>query len=606
MVDHRNRVFASDGDLLWDGLPWGLFWVQNEEIQGVNRALRERLGAEEGAFLARSYRDLLDRLMDLGDQPQQLYEDFNTALARVNQIPEVTFTITEQTKEHWSLFLFPLERSEQDARMWGGMLWETSRVQYTIEFQQHLLNRFLVETRRPLASLEGNVKALLANLRLWQPDLIEEFLENIHQDLRKVIASADQGAALMRIRREEAFLRPESVNLSALLRRALEAIRNQQDRFSFQIGKVPDQVIVRADPLRLKEALLSLLKSLETTAEKPLHVDVTVEQKRFWVQINFKFRAFQFSPRQEGVLSGDHRLDPGQGQTGPLFDLYLAQKQILAHGGKIWIETPFPDLGEGSRLAFTLPAMPGEITEPSSSPLRTRKPGDQDQTVLIVEHRPDIQHYLRSIFQDRGYEAKIAVDERSMLDIIAASPPDLILLPEALPHVDGVMLCRAIRRWSSLPIIMLTTRSRLEDLVSAFEAGVDDYLVSPFQSRELLLRAEALLYRDGLQQTATDPDVFERAGVRINYNTQEVWVRGVRMEFTPIEYRLLAYMSRHRRQVLTYEQMIQSIWETPEAGSRQGLFTHISRLREKIEQDPKNPKYIKTRWGVGYVFMPEY
>ncbi|MCK4488900.1 MAG: response regulator transcription factor, partial [Anaerolineales bacterium] len=100
------------------------------------------------------------------------------------------------------------------------------------------------------------------------------------------------------------------------------------------------------------------------------------------------------------------------------------------------------------------------------------------------------------------------------------------------------------------------------------------------------------------------PDLFNSGDLRINYSTRQVWLRGKLVELTPIEYNLLRYMSQHRKQIMPYEQIIERAWEGPEKGSRQGLFVHIRRLRKKIEDDPKDPRLIQNKWGVGYIFSP--
>jgi DNA-binding response OmpR family regulator len=136
--------------------------------------------------------------------------------------------------------------------------------------------------------------------------------------------------------------------------------------------------------------------------------------------------------------------------------------------------------------------------------------------------------------------------------------------------------------------------------VSALEAGADDHIGKPYRLEELLARLEALLRRAGgaEQQGA---DIFQSRDLRIDYGARLVWVRGEQLSLTPIEYTLLETLSRHQNQVLSYQQLIERAWEGPDQGTRQGLFVHISRLREKIERDPENPVLIKNRWGVGYV-----
>ena len=151
---------------------------------------------------------------------------------------------------------------------------------------------------------------------------------------------------------------------------------------------------------------------------------------------------------------------------------------------------------------------------------------------------------------------------------------------------------------------MISSRTNPDDLTHAFQTGVDDYIRKPFQIEELLVRIQATIRRGQNTDQVFTPDIFSAGDVRINYSTHQVWIRASQVELTPIEYNLLSYMSRHQRQVLSYDQIIERAWEGPEKGTRQGLFVHIRRLREKIELDIKDPKIITNKWGVGYIFSP--
>jgi DNA-binding response OmpR family regulator len=209
------------------------------------------------------------------------------------------------------------------------------------------------------------------------------------------------------------------------------------------------------------------------------------------------------------------------------------------------------------------------------------------------------------ILSEAGYQVEIAPDGPTALDIIQAAPPEVILLDWVLPGMGGLSVCRSIRRWSDVPIMMVTSLTAQEELVAALDAGADDYLLKPFAGSELLARIRALLRRTDSWSLAEAPDRFSADGMIIDYETRQVWRQGEQVELTPTEYDLLAYMARHPRQVLTYRQLIDRVWEGRGAVTRHGLFVHVSRLRKKIEANPDEPHFIGTRWGVGYIFLPE-
>jgi DNA-binding response OmpR family regulator len=182
----------------------------------------------------------------------------------------------------------------------------------------------------------------------------------------------------------------------------------------------------------------------------------------------------------------------------------------------------------------------------------------------------------------------------------------IILLDWVLPDMDGIAVCRNIRRWSKVPVIMVTSKTSQEDLIAALDAGADDYVTKPFRGEELLARMRALLRRGSRREQAEEPDQYREEGLLINFESRSVWLNGELLDLTPTEYDLLEYLVHHRRQVLTYDQLIDALWDHDGEGTRHSLFVHISRLRNKIEQNPKEPRFIQTRWGVGYAFMSEH
>jgi DNA-binding response OmpR family regulator len=147
-------------------------------------------------------------------------------------------------------------------------------------------------------------------------------------------------------------------------------------------------------------------------------------------------------------------------------------------------------------------------------------------------------------------------------------------------------------------------RDSVDDRLYAYRLGVDDYLQKPFLMEELLAKVRVFTSRQEVAQGSITPEIYHEGSIRIDYGTRQVWVRGNLVQLTPIEYNLLVYLTRQGRQIIPYEQLLENVWEGPEKGTRQGLFVHVRRLREKIEQDPKNPLIIINKWGIGYEFNP--
>jgi DNA-binding response OmpR family regulator len=226
--------------------------------------------------------------------------------------------------------------------------------------------------------------------------------------------------------------------------------------------------------------------------------------------------------------------------------------------------------------------------------------------ILVVEDEPSIAEVTRLYLQRAGYRVQVLGDGNAALEFLARETPDLVVLDLMLPGVDGLEITRWLRARSDIPIIMLTARREETDRVLGFEMGADDYVVKPFSPRELVSRVRAVLRRT--QGTPSSPvqaqSVLEFEGLVIDPNTRQVRVRGEEVPLTAREFDLLHLFARHPRQVFSRDQLLDLVWGVNEYIDPSTVTVHVRRLREKIEPDPSQPRYILTVWGVGYKFEP--
>ncbi|MDE0220295.1 MAG: response regulator transcription factor [Spirochaetaceae bacterium] len=221
------------------------------------------------------------------------------------------------------------------------------------------------------------------------------------------------------------------------------------------------------------------------------------------------------------------------------------------------------------------------------------------RTVLIIEDEQRIAHWLKVRFERTGFDAEVAHDGRTGLALARARRPHLIVLDLMLPRLDGMQVCRILRRESSVPIIMLTARETRADRIAGLETGADDYVVKPFDPDEVIARAKAVLRRvdDKVQQTLTC------GRITIDETTRDVTVGGRRIDLSRALFALLAAFMRHPRQVLSREQLISLAFDDDFDAYDRAIDNHILRLRKQISIDGRQP--IQTVYGAGYRFVPE-
>jgi len=226
--------------------------------------------------------------------------------------------------------------------------------------------------------------------------------------------------------------------------------------------------------------------------------------------------------------------------------------------------------------------------------------------VLVVDDEPSLAQTVAYTLRREGFEVQTAADGPAAIDAVASTPPDVIVLDLLLPGVDGLEVCRRVRRSSAVPILMLTARGEELDRVVGLEVGADDYLAKPFSMRELVARIRALLRRrelliEEIGTTGKSEDgVLTGAGeIAIDVGGHHVTRRGDPVPLTPKEFALLETLVRHRGQVLSPGQLLQLVWGYSDSDTRT-VAVHIRSLRGKIEDDPSNPELIETVRGLGY------
>jgi len=227
------------------------------------------------------------------------------------------------------------------------------------------------------------------------------------------------------------------------------------------------------------------------------------------------------------------------------------------------------------------------------------------ETVLIVEDEENIQIAVKYNLQKEGYRVETAADGESGLELARSISPQLVILDVMLPGMNGLEVCRSIRRDATVPILMLTARGEEIDRVLGLEIGADDYLVKPFGMRELIARVKALIRRSTVAAASPSQPaarVLRSGDLEINVDSHVAMLRGKTLELKPKEFELLTLLVENKGRVFTREQVLDRLWGIDFIGDIRTVDVHIRWLREKIETDDAKPERIITVRGVGYRF----
>jgi DNA-binding response OmpR family regulator len=228
---------------------------------------------------------------------------------------------------------------------------------------------------------------------------------------------------------------------------------------------------------------------------------------------------------------------------------------------------------------------------------------DRSPEILVVEDSANIVELLELHLAREGYRVSSARDGVAALEALERKSFDLVILDWMLPKLDGLEVCKRLRARSSMPVLMLTARDEEMDKVLGLEMGADDYLTKPFGVRELLARIRALLRRSAAAPPAAEPPgTVELGELRIVADSRVATLRGEPLDLTPKEFDLLLFLAQNRGRVYSRTQLLDKVWGYSFEGYERTIDSHVQKLRKKIEADPREPKHLKTVWGVGYRF----
>ena len=221
--------------------------------------------------------------------------------------------------------------------------------------------------------------------------------------------------------------------------------------------------------------------------------------------------------------------------------------------------------------------------------------------ILVVDDEELLVKGIRFNLQNEGYEVICGYNGAEALQLVESEAPDLVILDVMMPEMDGFTACNRIREFSNVPVILLTARTDDMDKLLGFDHGADDYITKPFNILELKARIRALLRRSGVFTDAQTQTITVGA-ISLDPNTRNAYRNGTSIELTAREFDLIEFLMKNPNRVFSREALLDAVWTYEYRSDIRTLDVHIRRLREKLEENPADPQYIMTKWGVGYYF----
>ena len=455
------------------------------------------------------------------------------------------------------------------------------------------------ELRTPLTIIKGSTATVLGAPSAVDTAEMRQFFRIIDEQADHMRGLISDLLDVTRVEAGTLSVAPEPTDLAALVDEAREAFLRGGARNSVEVDLAPNLPRIVADRQRLAQVLNNLFSNASKYSPDWSAIGVSASVQDVYVAISVSDEGRGVSAeglphlfRKFSRIDSDD-LDRRIGGEG--LGLAICKGIVEAHGGRIWAESEGPGLG--TRFTFTIPAAyeAANGSAPSPGPMARGR-----ARVLAVDDEPQMLRLVRNTLSDAGYTPIVTGDPDEALRLIEVEKPDLILLDLMLPGADGIELMKPIFQITNAPVIFLSGRDGERDVVRAFEAGADDYIVKPFSPTELAARIEAVLRRRAASDRSRMHEPYALGDLTINYVERRVTVAGCPVQLTATEYKLLFELSANAGQVLTQDQLLRRIWGPDYSGDSRLLRSFVKKLRRKLNDDADSPRYIFTEPRVGY------
>ncbi len=588
---------------------------RREHITYFNASAARFLGVQSDDLIARPAFDIRQQLLSRSIEPESAREALETLWAQPERETSIDLALVDAAIRWLRVRNFPM-RDAQGQLLGRGLLFDDITLERSAAgARAETLALAAHELKMPLAIIKGAATTLLSSSLRWDAGMQREMLQMIDAQSDRLYDILNTLLDVWHFDTGMHTLRLTHISIRELAAGLVERWRARAPRHSFNIHTPPDLAPVLCDAVRIEQALDALLDNAVIYAPQGGPITVRLETNDDELRISIADEGSGIAPEHlERIFDRFYRVRQGNdARSGSGLGLPVARSIFEAHGGRVWADSPGP--GQGATFYATLPFAPpapdaaGTITStplhhntallPSAYATSTLRSDDR-ASVLIAESDARIARYLRANLEEQRYRVQVVNQGAQFLRQLDLQEPALIILASRIGDMSGTELLQRVREFARIPVMMLSDDCDDDERAHLLDLGADDLVVKPFGLQELLARVRALLRRAVPVEQTTREQLFSTGELLIDYAQRQIWLHGRLVQLSRTEYKLLSVLARNVGRVLTHEILLERVWGPEYHHEVDFIWVYISRLRRKIEDDPRHPRYILTVPDVGY------
>ncbi|HZU69211.1 MAG TPA: ATP-binding protein [Ktedonobacteraceae bacterium] len=578
-----------------------------ERLLGINGSILR----QQGSF------DVRKRLVSLAVDPNSAQTELDRIWHHPEQEGFTDLALADAAVRWLRVLSFPVRDDPGRLLGRGVLLDDITLERAATQTRNETLALAAHELKTPLAIIKGCATTLLGSSTRWDPSMLREMLQMIDTQTDRLHDILNTLLDVWKLDAGAHNLRLSQVNIAWLLKQVIEGWHKHAPGHRFVLRVPEEDILVHCDALRIEQALHHLLNNAVTYSPAGSVIRLELETNDIEIRISVKDQGAGIAPEHlERIFDRFYRIPRGEGSgAGNGLGLSVVRVTIEAHGGKIWAESP--GSGQGSTFFFTLPFTPSlqaaglpqaginASTAASRSPLSSSRAGllhqGQRVKVLVAENDARIARYLRAHLEEQQYRVHVTAHGIQFLRQLDLEDFDILMLSARLADMSGLELLQRLREFSQAPVIMLCDECDEDERVRYLDLGADDLVSKPFHMQELLARVRVLLRRKApdREQPASEA-IFTTGELTIDYAQHQVLLEDRPVQLSRTEYKLLSTLAQNAGRVMTHELLLERVWGAEYNREVDFIWVYISRLRRKIEDDPRHPRYILTVPDVGY------